>query len=391
VIATLARTRSPYPGTKCDLPLILFGVWALLSLFWSHNLTAGFEDIIRLYLAVAAFFLVVALVRTRKTLLLVFGIIIFMGVINACLALYYPYTAFAFIREWNFYDFLFVKISFWPKNLVIPEGRACGFGTAHNTAAIMVIPITFAMMQFFVTQNVKKRWVLIFIVLVLFAGSIVTLSKGPLISLIIGAIFVLLHLRPLKRKFFTTLAIIFMITLVFFTITRIKGLGMATSQVGSALTISSDSQKVTSLENRITAWTIGAQKLWDTGGFGTGIGGTNQYLPFKWIDGAHPVTLFDLGFVGFAAWWLFLLAAYQFFKTAIRNCRNEYFRRMLIIYLGGYITILISWFISFSYIHVYLWFYLGIGFAICHLAQTASEELLERVPFSDKGGSIVVV
>lgn len=392
IFAVLRRTRPLYPWTKIDIPLIFFVGWALLSLLWSHNSTAGFEDATKLCLAIAAFVLIVSLVRTKKRLQVVLGITLLMGLINACLAIYYPYTTFTFIREWPLHDLFSVKTTFWSKNITIPYGRSSGFGTPHNTGAIMAFPITFAMMYFFVTKNVKRRWALMFVALVFFAGSIATLSKGPLISLIIGTIFVLLHLKPLKRKFFTTLAIIGIITIVSFGITRIKGIGMATSTVATSMTTSSDPERMTSLENRIICWKIGGQKLWDTAGIGTGIGGTNQYFPFKWIDGAHPVTLFDLGFLGFIFYWWLLIAAFYFFWTTLKESRNEYFRRMLIVYIGGYITILVSWIVSFSYIHLYLYFYLGIGFAVAHLAQKSPPEPHVQLPFSDvKGGSIVDV
>ena len=42
IIARLTERRPPYPKTACDHALLLLGIWALLSLFWSHDPLTGY-------------------------------------------------------------------------------------------------------------------------------------------------------------------------------------------------------------------------------------------------------------------------------------------------------------------------------------------------------------
>ncbi|GAI46349.1 unnamed protein product, partial [marine sediment metagenome] len=179
---------------------------------------------------------------------------------------------------------------------------------------------------------------------------------------------------------------------VLFCLARIKTIGRTIKEVGIDIQVKAeDPGRETSLGNRIIAWSIGARKLWETGGIGTGIGGFNQYLPFKHIDGTYPAVIFELGFIGFAVFIWILASSYRHFVNSIRSCRNEYFRRMLMIYLGGYVAILISWVVTFSYIHIYLWMYLAIGFAIARMSETMLEDVGQKLPFGGEGESIVVI
>ena len=388
----MARLRPHYPGSKWDVPLLCFAAWTLLTLSWSHNRTLGIEDIIRLYISIAGFFLVVATVRKRKTLVTVLGILIAVGTIDSIIAILYPFCDYVFIKQWNPTEFLSMHFVFWTQNLTLPGGRGWGFGNAHTTAATMAICITFAMMFFFVTPNINKRRLLILLVIVMHAASVGTLSKGPFLSLIIGSAYVIFHMRPLRQRFFTLMLVIFLLSVASFVFTRIGDLGTAGHVLGENVKVASDDPEMeTSVGVRAETWRIGIQTLWETRGVGTGVGGFNQYLPWEWVDGTHPVILFDLGVIGFILWAWLLLSAYKYFMTTIVNCKSEYYKRMLFIYLAGYITILISWIVSFSYIHVYLWFYIGVGFAIAHIAQSATPDSDGNLPFSESGGSIVLL
>ena len=145
------------------------------------------------------------------------------------------------------------------------------------------------------------------------------------------------------------------------------------------------------MSGRIEMSRIGLQKVWETGGLGTGIGGFLHYTPFVKMDGSHPSILWDLGFVGIVVWIWILIGSYRLFVMAIKNSNNELYRRMLIVYLGGYVNVLIAWFFTFAYADIYLWFYLGIGFALAHLSQTEPFDDSIRLPFSSNGGTIVII
>ena len=391
-IARFANTRLPSPKIECAGVLLLFWAWALLSLFWSQDLLTGYEDIIKLTIDIAVIFLVISIVRDYKILQLVLGIFIFVSFIDAMLTLYYPYTSFSVIKNWVFSDYAYVTFKFWIKNIHALEGRGMGFFTAHGTAATLSMAIAFGASFFYSTKNDTKRFFVLLVVVVLFFALVCTMTKSVIISVLCGAAYVSWHLKPLRRKFVTVMIMLLMLTVLAFVLTRIQDLGTASTVIAQNVQIdTSNLGKETSLGSRIELFKIGIEKLLDTGGLGTGIGGFLQYSPYKQMDGSHPAILFDLGFIGFILWIWLLLGSYRLFVTTLEKCKNEYFRRMLIIYLGGYVNILIAWFVTFSYADIYIWFYLGIGFALVHMASNAPLELNKQLPFfSEKDGSIVI-
>lgn len=390
MIARLAKIRPPYSKTDCDHALLAFGTWALLSLLWSQDRLTGYEDITKLFLDIAAVFLMVALVREKRILVLVLGLFIFTGVIDAILAICFPYTSFNMDETWKFSEYFTIVFKFWPKNTSIPGGRCMGFFTAHGTAVTLSISIAFGMMLFFVTKNKKKRLLFLFIVLLLFTALIGTLTKSVIAGVICGVFYVSLYLKPLKQRLFTTMSLLLMLIVVAFVVTRIQDITRAVTFVGEQVSVDTDDE-ASSLSSRIIVCQIGIQKLWDTWGLGTGIGGFLQYSPYRHMDGSHPAVLFDLGLVGFALWIWLLIGAYHLFVTTMKECKNEYFRRMLLIYLGGYVSILVSWFVTFSYADIYVWFYLGIGLVLVSLAKNSPSEPDVRLPFTGKSGESIVI
>ncbi len=79
MIARLAGTRSAGPTTECRQALMAFGIWAFLSLFWTRDLSVGYEDFTKLFLDIAAVFMVVAMIRDKKHFKYLLGIFIFTG------------------------------------------------------------------------------------------------------------------------------------------------------------------------------------------------------------------------------------------------------------------------------------------------------------------------
>ncbi len=267
------------------------------------------------------------------------------------------------------------------------------FYTPHGTAVTQTIAITFVMMFFFVTKNKRKRVWLFLSALLFLTALVCTLTKSLVVSFLIGVAYVALHLKPLKGKIFTTLILLLTATVIAFVIARFQGVEQAATFVGQNINIVEKEPGMvnTSINTRVIICKIGIKKLLETNGLGTGIGGFIKYTPYANMDGSHPEVLFDLGFVGFFLWLWLLMGAYHLLVTSMRECRNEYYRRMLLIYLGGYVNILISWFVTFDYAYIHIWFYLGIGLALVNLAKNAPTETGADLPFyHDDGESIVV-
>ena len=390
--ARLTKSIPPFVSIGFTQPFLLLWVWALLSLLWSPDLVVGIEDILRLSASIALIFLITAFVYEPKTLSIALWFFIFMSIVDAIIAFSYPYSSFYVIKKLAFFESLDVKFLFWPKHIGSPEGgRMMGFSVAHATAVTLSFAITFCMMFFFVTENIKKRILLMGIALFLFVVTIGTLTKSMTICLIFGIGYVVLHLKPFRKYFLTIMFVVFVLMIAAFFLARSKNVGRSAQALSENLKVHSNEKSATSVSGRLEVSKKGLQKLLETGGLGTGIGGFLYYTGAAHMDGSHPSVLWDLGFVGIAAWIWLLTGSYRLFVGAIKNSNNEYYKRMLIVYLGGYINVLIAWFFTFDYADIYLWFYLGIGFALVRLSQTGSIDENKRLPFSKDEESIVII
>ena len=392
-IARFIKIQPPITGLRDTQALLFFLAWGLLSLIWSSNRTVGLEDSLKLLAAVGLILMLMAYIREVKTFRFSLVLFVFMGLIDAAVAFSYQFSGFFVQKKWVFFESLDVVYRFWVKHSATGFGGRCrGFYTAHGTAVTLSFAVTFCMMLFLVTQSRKKQLTFLGLAGILFAVMIGTLTKSIIVSVLISMIYVVLHLRPLRKRFFTAFFVIIVLSTVSFFLVRFQDFSKALYFVGENLKVDSETLNETSMGQRIALVEIGLQKLRETGGIGTGIGGFLQYTPFKYWDGSHPAILFDLGFIGMLLWIWILIGSYRLFVVAIKESDNEYYRRMLLVYLGGYINILISWFVTFSYADIYIWFYLGIGFALVNLSRT---DRLERkaimLPFPDKGESLVVI
>ena len=392
VIARLAKTRPHFQGSGCNQPLLILWAWAMLSLAWSHNRLMGIEDLLKLSVAVILVFLITNCIRSQKTLRFALAVFIFVALIDATIALVYPYSDFFIIKRWSFLESLVVTFKFWPKHEGMgAAGRCMGFFTAHGTAVTLSFALTFCIMFSLVSQSKIKRMILFGFALFLFVVIIGTLTKSMVISLLISTGYVVFHLKPFRQRFFTSLFVVFVLIIASFLLTRIQDIEKSAYIVRENLKLQSEEQAETSMSGRLDTAKIGIEKLWETGGLGTGIGGFLHYTSVVKMDGSHPSIMWDLGFVGIAVWIWLLSGAYRLFVMAIKNSHDEYYRRMLIIYVGGYVNVLISWFVTFAYADIYIWFYLGIGFALVHLSQTEPFDPNLRLPFSRDGESIVIL
>ncbi len=392
---SLARTTKKLPSlfsTGVNQPLLIFLAWALLSLTWSHNRILGTEDIIKLTLSIASLFLIKFFINESKTFCIALWVFIFMATIDAIIASMYPYSGGFIRKEWNLLGSIDIDFKYWFKHFTHgPGGRMMGSGVAHATAVMLSFAMTFCMMFFLVTQNKKKRIALLCLVLFLYAIMVGTLTKSMVASILISSVYIILHLKLFRQHLIAILLVICMVTVVSFVITRSKNIERAVTTVTEGVKIKSDVMSRTSAGGRFEKTKIGLQKLWETGGLGTGIGGFIQYTSSEHLDGSHPSVLWDLGFVGMASWVWLLMGSYRLFVNAIKKSNNEYFRRMLIIYLGGYVNVIISWFFTFEYANRPLWFYLGIGYALVHLSQTVPFDRNQRLPFSRNGEESIVI
>lgn len=395
LIWLLGRLTDIVPQLKnisLDQAFLFFWLWALISILWSHDPQTGLNDLIKLTLAISCIYLLLSFIDNYKTFSRVMQIFICIAILDGILALIYPYTGFYIIEKFNPLDFLDIKLNFWFKHRIHGAGGRCmGFFTAHSTAITLSFGIIFCMMLFLTTIRKKIRIFLLILALFCFLAIIGTVTKSTPISIFIGASYVILHLKPFRKRFISIYITLLIFIPISFFITRLPDYSKTFTYVSSQ-SMSEENAEIseTSLSTRLEVNLTGLRIFRETMGIGAGIGGVLKHSSYEHWDGSHPAVLWELGFVGICLWCWFLLWFFNKLRMTIKRTSSEYYKRMLIVYLGGFIHILISWFVTFSYVDIYLWFYIGIGLVLIKLAE---EERFNQInlPFvKNKNESIVL-
>ncbi|MCG2722787.1 MAG: hypothetical protein L6290_12370, partial [Thermodesulfovibrionales bacterium] len=193
--------------------------------------------------------------------------------------------------------------------------------------------------------------------------------------------FFLVHLRPLKNWLVTCLFIILAASIALSILVRIGDLGGSLKYTGRQLEVESGGSSV---ETRLAWWKRGMEKLIDTNGVGYGAGGFIKTVPYPVPDGAHPAVLFDFGILGLFLWILIYVSSFLTFYTHLKNCNNEYYRRLLLAYLAGYITMVISWIVTLHYDRIDLFLYLGLGYALVRVSELHALDKPKLPFYTDK-------
>ena len=386
IIGRLTSLRVPYPGTSCDWFFAFFYGWAMLSLFWTTDLYQGYFEIFMLFICISAFILTVALIRNEKMLRFVFYIFISIGILQAVLCVVSVYSTIGFREryviydQFGFYNYLWAQHDMlWLRGAI--GGRGIGLAVPHTVAVFLNLPIIFCVGFFMVTESMRKRSLWLVVIIVMMAGMLSTMTKSALISLWVGLTFFLVHLRPLKNWLVTCLFIILAASIALSILVRIGDLGGSLKYTGRQLEVESGGSSV---ETRLAWWKRGMEKLIDTNGVGYGAGGFIKTVPYPVPDGAHPAVLFDFGILGLFLWILIYVSSFLTFYTHLKNCNNEYYRRLLLAYLAGYITMVISWIVTLHYDRIDLFLYLGLGYALVRVSELHALDKPKLPFYTDK-------
>ena len=394
--ARIVSSRKYIPGILAQhhVYYLLFLLWSLVTILWANNQLNGTGMLIVLLVGFSTLYISANILASPKIFHATLLLLIFVGVLNAVLALLYPYFTYSLHTEIPISENVRCTLQFWynPHNPHAERlGRTMGLALAHYTATYMLVPIISSIMLFFVTKSKKKRIVLILLSLIMYASMVSTMSKTAVISLFIGIVYVMFYIIPLKRLYLINLFKLLMITIIVFCFVRVQNIIPSISRYLIDLElISAPEERITSVGNRLGTLKLGFEKLYDSVGLGCGIGSFRGIAKSHGltIDSAHPEVLFDLGVLGIMLWMLILTSAYLLFIRTIRNTTDEYYRRMLVIYIGGYICIIASWVFSTSYANNYLWFYLGIGYALVYMSEKYPMKEV-TLPFHKPGDTIV--
>jgi len=366
IIAKWAKAREPYPQTPIDLPVKLFFLWIALSSLWASSLKGLLIESVPLLGALFGFYLSVSLIRTKKMLTFTIGAFIFLGIINAVLAIaslrcdeysfqVFQYNSFRLSFQWN----------------TIPKVRGHGLSYTQCTAYFLNLSIILAVGLFLLAKGRKKIGILL-IALLLTAGQLSTISKGGLLGLIAGLTFLYINYKPLKGYFLTAMVITFTTIVVLFPLVRFVEFGKNLSGVGRSIGGGS-------AETRAIIWNQTLSDMWNkTSGLGYGIG---EMVP------SHNIFLsvfFELGIIGFSIW-LWLLAKF-FYSIKIITSKpiNPYYQTMLLCLASGMISTLCFGMVDMVYFDETLWMILGISMALFNLAKCSETLQIQKTPLQGR-------
>jgi O-antigen ligase len=359
VFARMAGTRDKAPTYGLEYLIGFFMIFCAISFLWSEDRIHGSVELFILCASLSALILSIAFLKNKQTINIVLWIFIFMGIVNSVIALYSLHSQYEGTVLYQYQDFS-LKMTFNPIRLAF---KGHGLLPPPATAFFLNLTLFLAFGKLLSSTNLKTRILLFFIIMTIFAGHMTTLSKSALLGLLAGFIFLIINEDTLKKWFFTSAFILIAVIVFSFVISHIDTL-YKTINYGVFRAVS-PSEGTTSLSTRITFWTIGTDLLIKSDGLGTGIGGYKQNNVF-WPH-AHSIyfsTLFELGFIGLWAWLFILGEVLRRLLNSLKKCTDKYWRSILLGYIGGYISMLITGLFDFEYEYSIIWLYIGIGIAL---------------------------
>jgi len=374
-----ANLATPYSKTPCDIPILLFFSFSVLSLLWSDDYKAWTYQFIRLSLGIGIFLVTILLVNNKKILHTVIWIIIVMGIFNSisCFVSVHTYPHYTYV---NFIKSKLVSFVAIFNDIFVVGKRGHAFAHPLTTAYWLNFAIIFTFGKF-ITAGRFKKTVLGLLMFFMLTAHLTTLSKGPLLALFGGAMFLFYSHKLIRKVFFASTFALITIIIMSFLLANITDLANSARYTYNQVTGYNEFSSGTS---RMNWWIISIQKSLDSYGLGVGLGGIPKYLttantPLLKINIPHSHNVWintfgDLGFIGLGLLVSIYLLALKTYLTAFKQCKNEYYRNILLSYISGFIIMLLFILTDYDYTATILWWYMGLGFAIAKLATEALPE-----------------
>ena len=135
--------------------------------------------------------------------------------------------------------------------------------------------------------------------------------------------------------------------------------------------IASASVSSISFNTRLEFWRKGLEYLWDTNGFGCGIGGFAKLVdPWPAAHSIYFSALFDLGVIGFLLLsWLFIKLV-LFMVRSLRTCTDEEIRFTAKCLMAYLIIVLVHGLVDFDYVYFPAWVVVSLLVATLHIGST---------------------
>ncbi|MEW6066928.1 MAG: O-antigen ligase family protein [Nitrospirota bacterium] len=353
----LAFKENLFIRREINMPLILFVLWATLSVLWSQNPPHGYYQSIRLIMLFLILFVIANSFNDRKVFLKALWFIFFLGVVistlNIISLLVDPYK-----KIYNIADSFYMVLAFSDRGK-----RATGIGPPALSSVYLTLSI-FLSIALAALMKGRMRWFTWIGILFMMYGQFITRTRTGMIALWFGVILVIYVL--FKRHAF--IRMVFLWTLAFvlvFILSIAHDYERGLKRFSTAL----DVQKKGSLAIRLDLWKKGFDKLINSYGIGAGIGGYHKYTD-KWphSHNIHLSVLFDLGIIGFAFWLWLIIGLYKLFNAEISKETRHYSDKIALLALsGGFVGVALHGMLDFEYILEGLWVYMGITMAFFNI------------------------
>ncbi len=369
-IRHLARRKHAYHGTYSDWLVVVFLAWAVVTLLWSTDPAQGRYEIFKLVLCLLSFFLTVALVRDRRTLRNIAVVMVFVGLVQTALCIVSLYADYTFdLKTAMLGDYDFIN-RMWRHRFFTKRGSSTS--TAHNIGVLLCLPAMAALTLFITARTRRARVMSLITGLIITGGVISTMTKGAVGALWLGVMFVCGLLDKTKKMFFSCLiASVLVLTGLFLTVMA-KDIYRATTSLQMQLDTSSEK---TSAGSRLQWWKRGMEKLMATGGIGYGVGGYRSAVHTTGVpDGTHAAVLYDLGLPGGLMWFVLFINTFIACWRQLRRAADREQGTIMLGYLGGMITVVVSWLVTQYYTFMDLWIFLGLGYAIINVQRAEAAQ-----------------
>ncbi|OHE57177.1 MAG: hypothetical protein A2Z47_00320 [Thermodesulfovibrio sp. RBG_19FT_COMBO_42_12] len=342
MLSVSIRVRALHYSTPVTPPLLFLLFFGLISLLWTHDRVHGLYQLGRYINFYLLFLLSVSVIRSRDILRRCLwawiwaGIVLSGGTILGRFLTIEPNMT-------SITSDIIMQIVFGDFESL----RASSMATTAVTAAGLNICILIALGMYFIEEKQSTKRLLIFLILFMMTGLVLPRSRLGVFSLLIGLTFFYSRFPQYRKNLIKVSFTIFVVVFLIYFATAANRLEQALERwIG--IVVSYAKKEATTL-NRLEIWAIGFDKLIESYGIGTGIGGLKKYLNVPHAHNIYLSVLFDLGFIGLWILIWLITSLINTIRNSIKTCRNPSYRILLWAYGGGLIAVGIHGLTDFEY------------------------------------------
>jgi hypothetical protein len=368
----MAKDGIKYVYNSLDIFVLLFFIWAASSAIWAVNYEQSLFELFKLTFSIFFYLITKSLIIDKNMLRRVITLLVIVGVFQALLSLISIWIDNGFGWSQPIASNVDLVSRFWgKKDWQSDGGRGTGTAVAHTTGFLLNMVLFPAIGYLFISKKSQRNRLWTTGLIIITAGMTSTLTKSSIASFLIGSFFIIIHIRKLRKFLFLSVLLLMVFFIAVSSLSRIRDLEKSIKFTQHQM----DSGKSdTSMGTRLEWWGEGLDKLVDTVGIGYGVGGFKSVIDNVVPDGSHHAVLFDLGLLGFSIYIFILGFSFLQYYCHLKNCMNDYFRKLMLTYLAGYLVMVISWLVTLYYTYTSMWFYIGLGYAMINISNKCEDE-----------------